>query len=194
MKVVDCRAMSCPAPVITVKQALAECAGEPIQVLLSEGPPRENVVRFARNRGYSVAETELPDGCSLVISGPVASMQTAPARTAHCPPVILISSDQLGSGPEELGRLLLKNFIITLLDMDELPTRLLFVNSGVLLTSEGSESLEALTSLAASGVEILSCGLCLDYFHCRDKLAVGGITNMFTIAETLLHSGAVITL
>ncbi len=107
---------------------------------------------------------------------------------------MLITSDRLGEGGDELGRLLMKNFIITLLDLDRLPERMLFLNSGVLLTTEGSEVLEALESLAKRDVEILSCGVCLDFFHKKDKLKVGSVTNMLTTAESLMDAGSVIRL
>ena len=107
---------------------------------------------------------------------------------------MLVASDRLGDGPEELGRLLMKNFIITLLDLDEVPDRLLFVNSGVFLTTEGSELLEALDKLGNRGVEVLSCGLCLDFFKRKDKLRAGAVTNMFTIAESLMQAGSVVRL
>jgi selenium metabolism protein YedF len=108
--------------------------------------------------------------------------------------VILVASDRLGDGADELGRLLMKNFIITLLDLERLPDRMLFLNSGVLLTSEGSEVLEALEALGNRGVEVLSCGVCLDFYHKKEKLKAGTVTNMFTIAESLMQAGSVIRL
>jgi selenium metabolism protein YedF len=86
----------------------------------------------------------------------------------------------------------MRNFIITLLDVAETPDRMLFLNTGVLLTTEGSEVLEALEWLGNRGVEILSCGVCLDFFHRKDKLRAGAVTNMFTIAESLLKAGSVV--
>ena len=105
---------------------------------------------------------------------------------------MLIAADRLGEGSDELGKLLMKNFIITLLDLNHLPDRILFLNSGVFLTTEGSEVLEALEKLGNRGVEVLSCGACLDYFHRKDMLKAGGVTNMFTIAESLMQAGSVI--
>ncbi|NJD90382.1 MAG: sulfurtransferase-like selenium metabolism protein YedF, partial [Geobacter sp.] len=98
---------------------------------------------------------------------------------------VLISSDRFGDGPDELGRLLMKNFIITLLELPNPPDRIFLLNRGVLLATEGSETIEPLTKLADAGIEIFSCGVCLDYFSVRDKLAVGAVTNMYTIAEAL---------
>jgi selenium metabolism protein YedF len=191
MKAIDCRTMSCPLPVVTVKRALEAGGGEPLTVLLDDGAPRENVTRFAVGRGYRVSESPIADGFSLVISGQ--PTQTAPAAISRrAAPVVLVTSDRLGDGPEELGRLLMKNFIITLLDLAELPDRIFFLNSGVLLTTEGSELLEALEKLGNRGVEVLSCGVCLDFFQRKDQLKAGSVTNMFTIAESLVLAGSVI--
>jgi len=191
MTTIDCRNLSCPAPVIKVKKALEEQDG--VRVLLDDGAPRENVTRFARNRGYQVSEERDASGWILTISAEGGSAQLL-ADTIMSGKIILISSDRLGDGPEELGRLLMKNFIHTLLEIRDLPTRILFINSGVLLTSEGSDLLEALEKLAGMGVDILSCGLCLDFFKLKDKLRAGNVTNMLTIAENLLAPGGVIRL
>jgi selenium metabolism protein YedF len=187
--------MSCPAPVITTKRALEESAGETVQILVDSGAPRENVTRFAKGRGYDVQESPFEEGFVLTIGGNTLAGTGQPNGTAPIrETAMLITSDRLGEGSDELGRLLMKNFIITLLDLDRLPERMLFLNSGVLLTTEGSEALEALQSLADRGVEILSCGICLDFFHRKDKLKVGSVTNMLTTAESLMEAGSVIRL
>jgi len=193
MNVVDCRNMACPLPVVTVRRALEAANGEPVRVLVDPGAPRENVARFALNRGFSVEETGVEGGFSLEIrpSGDAgAAIRRHEGREGEA--VVLVASDRLGDGPDELGRLLMKNFIITLLDLERLPDRMLFLNSGVLLTTEGSEVLEALEKLGNSGVEVMSCGVCLDYFHRKEQLRAGVVTTMFTIAETLLRAGSVV--
>jgi selenium metabolism protein YedF len=191
MKDLDVRGLSCPAPVVSVKRALESGEGE-LRVLLDDGAPRENVTRFAKGRGYAVQEEPHEGGFALTLSG-------APAQKAKVSPgtggaVMLIGSDRLGDGPEELGRLLMRNFIMTLLDVTELPDRMLFLNSGVLLTAAGSEVIEALEALGNRGVEVLSCGVCLDFFQKKESLAAGGVTNMFTIAESLLGARSVVRL
>lgn len=193
MKTIDCRNMACPVPVITVKKALEE-QGE-LEVLLDDGAPRENVGRFARNRGCRVSEQ--PDGAGgwrLAITAGEGSVKPDAGGAVNGERVLLIGSNRLGDGPEELGMLLMKNFIHTLLETAEPPSRILFLNTGVFLTTEGSDVLEALNKLGDMGVEILSCGLCLDFFGRKEKLGAGGTTNMLTIAESLLGAGRVITL
>lgn len=190
MKTIDCRGLACPAPVITVKKALEE--GDRLRVLLDEGAPRENVTRFASNRGCLVEEEPNGTGWALTITPGKPGTATPPPASGDA--VLMITSDRLGEGPEELGRLLMKNFIHTLLETGGLPERIFFMNTGVFLTTEGSELLEALEKLRGMGVEILSCGLCLDFFALKDKLVVGGTTNMLTTVESILTAPRVIKL
>jgi selenium metabolism protein YedF len=187
--------MACPAPVINVKKAL-EGLSE-LRVLLDDGAPRENVSRFARNRGFRVEEERQGEAWALTITaGDTASCDTTPAAPvpSEGERVLLITSDRLGDGPEELGHLLMRNFIHTILETAEFPTHIFFMNRGVLLTTEGSDVLEALQKLGSMGVEILSCGLCLDFFHLKGRLRVGSTTNMLTTAESLLAASRVIRL
>jgi selenium metabolism protein YedF len=194
MKIVDCRNMACPAPVVSARKALEEAAGDPVQLLVDAGAPRENVTRFATSRGYLVEEMNLEAGFALTITGAGGGPASfSPMETPGRGTVVFITSDRLGDGPEELGRLLMKNFIITLLDLPEAPDRLLFANSGVHLTTEGSELLEALEALGNLGTEVLSCGVCLDYFKKKELLRSGGVTTMFTIVESLQQAGRVLT-
>jgi len=192
MNTLDCRNLSCPAPVIAVKNALLNT--RELSVRLDDGAPRENVARFARNRGYAVSEERDGAGWLLTISGSTDLPPTSSASEPEGTRVFLITSDRLGEGPEELGRLLLKNFIHTLLETGTQPTHLLFMNSGVFLTCEGSEVLEALGKLVNMGAEVFSCGLCLDYFDLKGRLKVGATTNMLTTAEYLLSAGLAIKL
>ena len=196
MNKLDVRGMACPLPVVQVKRALESAQGE-LHVLLDDGAPRENVKRFAQGRGYQVHEEPLEDGFAFTITGPgvTAAREAVPAPPAAAgPTVMLIGSDRMGDGAEDLGRLLMKNFIMTLLNLSELPDRIFFVNSGVLLAAEGSEVAETLNELGNRGVEVLSCGICLDFYKKKETLAAGGVTNMFTIAETMLSARSVVRL
>ncbi|BCS53171.1 sulfurtransferase-like selenium metabolism protein YedF [Geobacter sp. SVR] len=192
MNVIDCRGMSCPAPVIAVKRALEE---QPeLQVLLDDGAPFENVTRFARNRGFKVSERRLEDGWAVDLTAGDSAVPQGEKAGMQEDLVLLITSDRLGDGPEDLGRLLMKNFIHTLLETRSCPTRIFFMNTGVLLSTEGSDVFEALEKLRGMGVEVLSCGLCLDYFGLKEKPRVGETTNMLTTAENLLTAGRVVKL
>ena len=194
MNEIDCRNIPCPGPVIKTKKALEESSGEPVRILSDGGASRENVTRFASGRGYHVVEEQLAGGFALTISrgDSVALAQVANPGLGGA--VILVASDKLGIGPDELGQLLMKNFLISLLETSEPPEKLFFINTGVLLAVGGAETVESLLKLADAGVEIMSCGVCLDFFSVRERLAVGGVTNMLTIAEGLLQGRLVIRL
>lgn len=194
MNELDLRSIPCPGPVIRTKKALEESGGAPLRVLADAGAARENITRFVVNRGYGVTEEQLNEGFALTISRSGAGPLTETGMTAAGGGVILVASDRLGIGPDDLGSLLMKNFLISLLEVKEPPERIFFINSGVLLALDGAETLESLKKLADAGVEIMSCGVCLDYFSARDRLAVGTITNMLVIAETLLEGKTVIRL
>jgi selenium metabolism protein YedF len=192
MKIVDCRNLACPAPVINVKKALEE--GTDLQILVDDGAPHENVARFLRNRNYQVIEQRDGIGWLLTISGTLGNVGLIPIPSSHGSRILLITSDRIGDGPEELGRLLMKNFIHTLLETKDIPSRIIFLNTGVFLTCEVSDVREALEKLHGAGVEIFSCGLCLDFFKLKDQLRAGTITNMLVTVESLLSAEQVIKL
>ena len=186
MSELDCRNLSCPSPVIKTKQALESAPGATLRVLADLGPPRENILRFANSRGFSVQDEE-NDGFAVITISPALSSEFSDTiNRSAATSAILIASDRFGNGPEDLGKLLMKNLVITLIELPSMPEKIFFINSGVHLTTAGSELIEPLSRLNDAGVEILSCGICLDYYGLREKLAIGSITNMYTIAETLM--------
>lgn len=107
--------------------------------------------------------------------------------------IISISSDKMGSGSDELGEILMKGFINTIVKTDPLPQKIIFYNAGALLVTKDSPVLETLKELENSGIEILVCGTCADYFNVKDKVAVGSISNMPTILESLTSAPKVVT-
>ncbi len=114
------------------------------------------------------------------------------AVPARGPVVVAIGSAEMGNGDPKLGKILMKSFLYSLTQLDALPQTMLFFNGGVRMTTEGSESIEDLKALEAQGVEILSCGTCLDFYGLKDKLRVGGITNMYVIAQTMAEASNVV--
>ena len=123
--------------------------------------------------------------------------QTAPAgAVCDCVPsgdtVVVISSDKMGSGNDELGKVLIKGCIFAITQLDELPKKMIFYNGGAKITCEGSDSLEDLKNLESQGVEIVTCGTCLDYYGMKDKLAVGTVTNMYDIVESMNNAGKIV--
>ena len=106
--------------------------------------------------------------------------------------VVVLSANTMGNGAEQLGKLLMKSFLFALTKQDQLPETILCYNSGAYLTCEDSDSLEDLKTLEAEGVKILTCGTCLDFYGLKEKLTVGGVTNMYEIVEIMEHAGHII--
>jgi selenium metabolism protein YedF len=127
-------------------------------------------------------------GAPAPATGP-AMGRAAPLRG---PLVVFIAADTVGRGPEELGGILMRSFLHTLGEVSPCPEVLVLINTGVRLVVEGSPVLEDLRALAERGVEILACGTCLEYFQAKERVAVGTVSNMYTIAETLLGAARVV--
>ena len=106
--------------------------------------------------------------------------------------VVAISSAAMGNGNDELGHTLMKGFLYALSQLEKLPEKILFYNGGVTWTTEGSDSLEDLKTMEEQGVEILSCGTCLNFYGLTDKLKVGSVTNMYDIVESMAKADKVI--
>ncbi len=191
MKTIDCRAFQCPHPVVeTRKQLLAE-PGTPLTVLVGDETAKQNVTRLASSQGFSVESTPSEGGYTLLLS-PGDAPKTEEGTVVRGKTVVFVGSDAMGNGSDELGQLLMKNYLFTLGEMTQVPDVIFFVNAGVKLTCEASEGREALEKLACMGVDIASCGLCLDFYHLKEKLVVGRATNMLDIAESMQNAGRII--
>ncbi|MHB9034637.1 MAG: sulfurtransferase-like selenium metabolism protein YedF [Anaerolineae bacterium] len=197
MLTIDARGRACPQPVIMARKEMLE--HDELTVLVSGIDAVSNITRLAEKAGWSVKAEQRGDHYALELhkqSGAVEPAATPELEeTCNLPgkAVVLVSGDKLGNGPDELGGILIKSFFYALSEVDEKPKTLVLINSGVTLATQDSPVLEAMHKLAAQGVEILVCGTCLGYLNLKEKLAVGTISNMYTIAETLLTAGHTIT-
>jgi len=194
MKTLDCRAHKCPHPVVETRKALLASPGESLRVLLGDEVAVENVSRLARTQGFEITTGDTEGGFALELTPGAAPQGTAATAALQGKSVTLIAADTLGSGNDELGRILLKNYLITLTELDVVPDMILFVNAGVKLTCTGSGALEALDKIACMGTDIASCGLCLEFYDLKGEIKVGRSTNMLEIAETLQSAGRVVRL
>ena len=195
----DCRGLACPQPVLNTKDALDQMESGQLTIIVDNPAARDNVTRFASSQGCQVETKDQAGTFVLTITkGPARATGPAadagPAARDRAPVVVVkVTSPFMGSGSEELGRILMKAFLKTLAEATHQPTTVVFYNSGILLTCNGSENLESLRALEKSGVRILSCGTCLDFFNKKDDLAVGAVTNMFEIIETLAGADRVVS-
>ncbi len=198
--VVNALGDACPIPVVKTMKALeAMTAPGAVEVHVDNEAAVQNVTRLAAHRGFAVGSEKLEDK-HFVIRMAVDTLEAAPAQQAEavCRPdrrgntVVAFDSNSMGRGNDELGATLMKGFIYALSQLEELPKTLLFYNGGAKLTVEGSASLDDLKSLEAQGVEILTCGTCLNFYGLTEKLAVGAVTNMYSIVETLNGAAKVV--
>ena len=196
---VDARGDTCPLPVVKAKKAISELkgAGE-VEVLVDNEIAVQNLTKMAQQKGYQYSAEKLAEREYRVLFT-VGEAADAPAEEAPvCAPdtrtdtVVAIGSDKMGIGAEELGKTLLKAFVFALTQQDQLPKTILFYNGGARLTCEDSASLEDLKNLASLGVEILTCGTCLNHYGLTDKLAVGDVTNMYVITEKQMQADLIL--
>jgi selenium metabolism protein YedF len=188
---VDARGLPCPRPVVETKKALDSIKTGTVIVLVDNPQGRDNVARFAGSQGCKVEVQEDNDIFRLTIvkesgsAGPVEKSGNI---------VVMITSDVFGTGDERLGEILMKAFLNTLWDADTKPAKLMFLNSAVKLTTEGSEVLDTLKLLEKDGVQVFSCGTCLEYYKLKEKLSVGNVTNMYDTVNSLLSADKIIKL
>ena len=185
---------TCPVPVIKAKQALAQMT-EPgdLVVLVDNEVAVQNLTRMGASQGYAVQSEKTGDGnfqVRILVNALPQPEESAAAARGDL--VVAVASAHLGRGSEELGATLMTGFLFAVGQLPRLPSTVLFYNGGASLSCEGSAALESLKSLEAQGVKILTCGTCLDYYGLTSKLAVGEVTNMYTIVETLAGAGKVI--
>ena len=193
---VDAMGDQCPIPVIKTKKALKEITETTlVEVHVDNEIAVQNLSKMAKQKNLEYKCEKLEEQHYIIKINAeaegVSIQQKAPAENDKeiCYPdrksntVVVLSSNQMGNGSEELGQILMKGFIFALTELDELPSTVLLYNSGVKLSTEGSNSIEDLKTLQAQGVEILSCGTCLNYYDLTEKLQVGDVTNMYFILE-----------
>jgi selenium metabolism protein YedF len=194
MKTIDCRGQQCPQPVIQTRQLMLANPALVLQVLVDDQACKENVSRLAKTLGYSIKVGKSGETIQLELTPGENPLKSVPVAGSTGPPIIFIGSDQMGHGDAKLGQILMKNFIFTLTESDTAPASIYCVNNGVRLTIDGSDVIEPLVELANRGVDIASCGLCLEFFGAKESLAVGRISNMLELVNALQGAGNIIRL
>ena len=182
---VDAIGQVCPVPIIMTKNALKKIEEGKVEVSVDNKISLENLEKMSKEMGYAYNIQSSGEIYRIVINKVKENVNIIEESDNT---VVVISSQFMGSGDPELGKILMKGFIYTLSEMDFLPKTILLYNEGVKLAIEGSESLNDLLVLETRGVEILSCGTCLNFYGITEKLKAGTITNMYTIAEKQLRA------
>lgn len=196
---VDAIGLACPLPVVKTIKALEALTGPAtVETHVDNETAVQNVTRLAEGKGFQVRSEKLAEKHFVVTMEADKAAEKAEEVPVACIPdrrgntVVAVTSDAMGHGSDELGKNLMKGFLYALSQLDELPKTILFYNGGARLTTEGSLSLEDLKSMEAQGVQIMTCGTCLNYYGLTEKLAVGSVTNMYSIVETLSKADKVI--
>ena len=194
---------ACPIPVVKTLNAIKELKGaDVIETMVDNETAVQNLIRMADKKGCKVNAEKISDNEFKVTIEVGEAVLAAPVDTENvvCElpkngkknTVVVISSKAMGHGGDELGTALMKGFIFALSQQETLPTTILFYNGGANIPVEGSVSLEDLKNMEAQGVEILTCGTCLNFYGLTDKLAVGEVTNMYTIVEKMTGADLII--
>ena len=184
--VVDALGKQCPIPLVMAKKALAELqTPDTLEILVDNEAAVQNLSKLAASCQLPVRAEKTGEkrfSVTMEVCAPDARGDLGVARGFNC----------MGSGEEALGKALMKGFLYAVSQLPVLPKTILFFNTGAYLTCTGSDSLEDLKFMEAQGVEIRTCGTCLDYYKLKETLAVGSVTNMYAIVETLAAAGKVI--
>ena len=198
--VVDAQGEQCPIPVVKATKAL-DAMQEPgtLEVHVDNGIAVQNLTRLATSRGLAVSAEKLSDR-HFVVTMAVETIPEKPAakEAPACAPdrrgslVVAVDTATMGRGDDTLGAKLMNGFLFAVSQLEELPKTILFYNGGAKITTGDGPAVEELKKMEAQGVEILTCGTCLDYYGLKDKLAVGSVTNMYTIVETMAAASKVI--
>ena len=200
-KMIDCKGMACPLPVVNAKKASEELsAGDVLTVLVDNEIAVQNLTRFAEHKGFGVSAKKKADSeyaVIMTVSG--ATAEKVKEEEISCAMdarrkgmLVVLSANTMGTGDVKLGTSLMKAFVFALTKQDQLPDTILCYNTGAYLTCQGADTLEDLKLLESEGVTVLTCGTCLDFYGLKEKLAVGGVTNMYDIVERMENAAQII--
>jgi len=202
MKVVDTKGQQCPAPLIATKRALKDSkTGDSFEVMTDNKTALDNISRFLKDNQTAYSVTENSGVWIITVSKgnqDVALTDTEDYCTPEIPHfskgdfIIVFNSDKMGEGDEELGRLLIANFIKAIKDLDVLPGKMVFYNNGVKLGSMDSSVYDHLKEIEKMGVTLLFCATCAKYYSLEEKIKVGTLSNMFEIAQVMASAGNII--
>ena len=199
MKAIDCRGLACPSPVLRAKETIESEDFEELNILVDNEAAKENVSRLLNSQRFEVSVTQ--EGEDFRITGKRMEKTSLCEVLTEEEPLterkkimVMLVSNRVGHGDDELGANLMVNFLNTLKEMGDELWRLVFLNNGVKLTIEGSEVLPVLKELEGEGIHILVCGTCLSHFDLLDKKQVGETTNMLDIVTAMQVADKVISI
>lgn len=181
MKIIDCSGLACPKPVIETKKYFESIEGGEAIIIVDNEIANTNITRFAENSGFTVNSVEEEGLFKLTIIKEAENNSCNGKDTFS----IIITTDKMGEGSEELGEVLMKSYMYALSEATDIPEEIVFLNGGVKLVTEGSEVFDSIKELEDKGTKVVSCGTCLDFYGLKDKLLTGEISNMYAIVEIM---------
>ncbi|MBZ9637385.1 sulfurtransferase-like selenium metabolism protein YedF [Clostridium sp. FP1] len=182
--IIDCKGLLCPIPVVKTKKYFDSIQSGEGTVIVDNLVAKNNIVKLAGGSGYNSIVEEKEELYFIKITKEKCEKASEKANE-NKKFTLVVSTDKLGLGDDELGAILMKSYIFALSEADVIPNDILFINGGVKLTAEGSKVLDSLEKLVSRGANILVCGVCLDFYNIKDKLSVGEISNMYTIVQLM---------
>ena len=204
-RIIDCKGMACPLPVVNAKKAAEELVtGDVLTVLVDNEIAVQNLQKFAKQKGFTAAGEKKADKeyevtIHVVSEGKTQEVPVEAEEEVVCAVdsrkngmVIVLSANVMGTGDEKLGTNLMKAFVFAVTKQDVLPETIVCYNTGAYLTCEGADTLEDMKILEAEGVNILTCGTCLDFYGIKDNLAGGTVTNMYEIVEVMEKAKSIV--
>ncbi|WP_142413701.1 sulfurtransferase-like selenium metabolism protein YedF [Hathewaya massiliensis] len=191
-KEIDCRGLNCPLPVVNTKKYFDSIEEGEATIIVDNEVAKNNLLKYASSNNFQ-GSAEEKEGLFYVEIGKTEGC-SCNFEEENKKFTIAIGQDKLGNGDEKLGTILIKSYIFALSEASVIPTDMLFFNSGVKLTVEGSEVLDSLNKLKERGVNIQVCGTCLDFYEIKEKLQIGEISNMYSIVETMNTSDKIVNL
>ncbi len=202
MKIVDTTGQLCPAPLIATKRALKDVqSGDSFQLITDNQTSFDNISRFLKDNktGFSFKEsngiwtlTITKANSESITVNPEEYCTTEIPHFSQGDFIIAFTSDKMGDGDEELGRLLMSNFVKAIKDLDVLPRKMVFYNKGVTLGADGSPVIDQLKEIEKMGVTLLLCSTCVKFYSLEEKIKIGILSNMFEIAQVMSTAGNVI--
>ncbi len=199
---IDTRGKLCPEPLIITRRAIADAPqGSAFEILSDNATARDNLMNYLRALGHGPVCDDRNGIFHIIFTvgeaTPAAGQVRAEdfCRAPQAPAgdyAVVVRSSVMGAGDDELGAMLMRSCLNSLAELDALPSAVVLYNSGVMLAVEGTDTAASLARLAESGVQVIVCGACVDYFGIKERLAAGTVSNMLSINNLLAGVGHII--
>lgn len=196
-KIIDAKGKNCPMPVIMAKKEI-DAGVKFFEIEVDNKIAVENLKKLANSQGFTTTIEENNGNFKVNFSNGCEECEEVLAKVEGKKPLgnwtIFVNKEIIGTGDDELGKSLMKMFIYTISEGEDLPKSILFMNGGVKVPALNEQAIEHLKVLQYKGVELLVCGACLNFYGLEEKLEVGRVSNMYDITNAMKEASKVITI